>query len=38
MQEDEKVQPSEWIDLDQLQGIHLVPAFLKQPCQIGTAN
>ena len=29
MQEDEKRQPCEWIDLDQLQNIQLVPAFLK---------
>ena len=29
MQEDEKSQPCEWIDLDQLQNIQLVPAFLK---------
>ena len=29
MQEDEKPQPCEWIDLDQLQNIQLVPAFLK---------
>ena len=29
MQEDEKMQPCEWIDLDQLQNIQLVPAFLK---------
>ena len=29
MQEDEKSQPCEWIDLDQLEGINLVPAFLK---------
>ena len=29
MQEDEKTQPCEWIDLDQLQNIQLVPAFLK---------
>ena len=29
MQEDEKMQPCEWIDLDELQNIHLVPAFLK---------
>ena len=29
MQEDEKRQPCEWIDLDQLKGINLVPAFLK---------
>ena len=29
MQEDEKMQPCEWIDLDRLEGINLVPAFLK---------
>lgn len=29
MQEDEKRQPCEWINLDQLQNIQLVPAFLK---------
>ena len=29
MQEDEKRQPCEWIDLDQLQDFQLVPAFLK---------
>lgn len=29
MQEDEKSQPCEWIDLDRLQNIQLVPAFLK---------
>ena len=29
MQEDEKTQPCEWIDLDKLKGINLVPAFLK---------
>ena len=29
MQEDEKRQPCEWIDLDKLKGINLVPAFLK---------
>ena len=29
MQEDEKRQPCEWIDLDKLEGINLVPAFLK---------
>ena len=29
MQEDEKTQPCEWIDLDELQNIQLVPAFLK---------
>lgn len=29
MQEDEKMQPCEWIDLDELQNIQLVPAFLK---------
>ncbi len=29
MQEDEKRQPCEWIDLDRLEGINLVPAFLK---------
>ena len=29
MQEDEKRQHCEWIDLDQLKGINLVPAFLK---------
>ena len=29
MQEDEKRQPCEWIDLDKLKDIHLVPAFLK---------
>ena len=29
MQEDEKTQPCEWIDLDQLQDFQLVPAFLK---------
>ena len=29
MQEDEKSQPCEWIDLDKLKGINLVPAFLK---------
>ena len=29
MQEDEKRQPCEWIDFDQLQNIRLVPAFLK---------
>ena len=29
MQEDEKRQPCEWIDLYKLEGINLVPAFLK---------
>ena len=29
MQEDEKRQPCEWIDIDKLEGINLVPAFLK---------
>lgn len=29
MQEDEKTQPCEWIDLDKLQNIQLVPTFLK---------
>ena len=29
MQEDEKLQPCEWIDLDNLETIQLVPAFLK---------
>ena len=29
MQEDEKMQPCEWIDLDKLEDIQLVPAFLK---------
>ena len=29
MQEDKKMQPCEWIDLDKLKGINLVPAFLK---------
>ena len=29
MQEDEKTQPCEWIDLDKLEDIRLVPAFLK---------
>lgn len=29
MQEDEKRQPCEWIDLEQLQNIQLVPAFLE---------
>ena len=29
MQEDEKTQPCEWIDLDNLEDIQLVPAFLK---------
>ena len=29
MQEDEKRQPCEWIDLNQLQNIQLVPVFLK---------
>ena len=29
MQEDEKRQPCEWIDLDKLEEIQLVPAFLK---------
>ena len=29
MQEDEKTQPCEWIDLDKLEDIQLVPAFLK---------
>ena len=29
MQEDEKSQPCEWIDLDKLEDFHLVPAFLK---------
>ena len=29
MQEDEKRQPCEWIDLDRLEDIQLVPAFLK---------
>lgn len=29
MQEDEKRQPCEWIDLDKLEDIQLVPAFLK---------
>ena len=29
MKEDEKMQPCEWIDLDRLEGINLVPAFLK---------
>ena len=31
MQEDEKSQPCEWIDIDKLEGINLVPAFLKTP-------
>ena len=29
MQEDEKRQPCEWIDLDKLQNIQIVPTFLK---------
>ena len=29
MQEDEKMQPCEWIDLDELEDFQLVPAFLK---------
>ncbi|BBP10570.1 NUDIX hydrolase [Streptococcus sp. 116-D4] len=29
MQEDEKRQPCEWIDIDKLEGIQLVPTFLK---------
>ena len=29
MQEDEKTQPCEWIDLDKLEAYQLVPAFLK---------
>ena len=29
MQEDEKTQPCEWIELDNLENIQLVPAFLK---------
>ena len=29
MQEDDKRQPCEWIDIDKLEGINLVPAFLK---------
>ena len=29
MKEDEKMQPCEWIDLDELQNIQLVPTFLK---------
>ena len=29
MQEDEKTQPCEWIDIDKLGDINLVPAFLK---------
>ena len=29
MQEDEKTQPCEWIDLDKLEDFQLVPAFLK---------
>ena len=29
MQEDEKRQPCEWIDIDKLESINLVPAFLK---------
>lgn len=29
MQEDEKMQPCEWIDLDKLEEFQLVPAFLK---------
>ena len=29
MQEDGKMQPCEWIDLDKLKGINLVPSFLK---------
>ena len=29
MQEGEKSQPCEWLDLDKLKGINLVPAFLK---------
>ena len=29
MLEDEKRQPCEWIDIDKLEGINLVPAFLK---------
>ena len=29
MQEDEKMQPCEWIDLDKLEAYQLVPAFLK---------
>ena len=29
MQEDEKMQPCEWIDLDKLKGLNLVPSFLK---------
>ena len=39
MQEDEKRQPCEWIDLDQLKGINLVPAFFENsPARLGTAN
>ena len=30
MQEDEKTQPCEWIDLDKLQNVQLVPDFLKR--------
>ena len=30
MQEDEKRQPCEWIDIDKLEGINLVPAFFKK--------
>ena len=29
MQEDEKTQPCEWIDLNKLENFQLVPAFLK---------
>ena len=29
MQEDEKTQPCEWVDLDKLEDIQLVPSFLK---------
>ena len=33
MQEDEKRQPCEWIDIDKLEGINLVPVFLKTALQ-----
>ena len=33
MQEDEKMQPCEWIDLDKLKGLNLVPSFLKTALQ-----
>ena len=33
MQEDEKRQPCEWIDLDRLEDFQLVPAFLKTALQ-----